>query len=63
MKIIKLLFTAFFFVLFFQGCVRVAGTAGYWHQGAEDAEPKVKQVGFDTQNLIPAAPPSADIKI
>lgn len=35
------------------GCVRLSGSAGYWKQGAEDAEPEVKQVGFDTNKLLP----------
>ncbi len=48
---------AVFVVLFclctvFSSCVRVAGKAGYWKQGTEDEAPAVKQVGFDTQNLV-----------
>ncbi len=48
---------AVFVVLFclctvFSSCVRVAGKAGYWKQGPEDEAPAVKQVGFDTQNLV-----------
>jgi len=41
-------------ILFFglTGCVRVSGGAGYWHKGAEDEAPTVKQVGFDTDDLV-----------
>ncbi|HXV27595.1 MAG TPA: hypothetical protein VD913_01380, partial [bacterium] len=45
-------FWLFCFCFVSAGCVRVAGKAGYWHQGAEDEEPKTKQVGFDTQNIV-----------
>ncbi len=38
----------------FCGCVRLAGTAGYAYQGPSDESPKVKQLGFDTQRLIPS---------
>ena len=34
------------------GCIRVSGGAGYWHQGAEDEAPTVKQVGFDTDDVV-----------
>ena len=35
-----------------QGCIRLAGSAGYWKQGADDEEPEVHQTGFDSQNLL-----------
>ena len=38
--------------LVFSGCVRVAGTAGYWHSDTE-GEGKAKQVGFDTTDFVP----------
>lgn len=51
-------------VLFaFSGCIRISGGAGYWKQGAEDPSAQVKQVGFDTQGLIPGAAPSGRIEI
>ncbi len=40
--------------LAYSGCVRVAGTAGYWHQGPEDEEPQGKQVTLDSQKLVPS---------
>ena len=39
------------------GCIRFTGSAGYWHQGAEDEAPKGKQVGFDTQKMVPGYTP------
>jgi hypothetical protein len=35
----------------FSGCVRVAGTAGYWHTN-EEGGAQTKQVGFDSTNLV-----------
>ncbi len=35
-----------------QGCVRVAGNAGYWHSDTE-GQVQSKSVGFDTQQLVP----------
>ena len=32
------------------GCVRVAGTAGYWHAG-QDGDMEAKSAGFDTNSL------------
>lgn len=46
MKSLKLLFLLVFLGGFFQGCIRLTGHAGYWHQGPEDEEPKIKEVGF-----------------
>lgn len=37
-------------VFFLGGCVRVAGTAGYWHAG-QDGQVEAKQTGFDTNAL------------
>ena len=39
-------------VLTFQGCVRLAGGAGYWHTNAA-GETQSKQAGFDTNRLVP----------
>ncbi|MFA6599898.1 MAG: hypothetical protein WC352_06855 [Candidatus Omnitrophota bacterium] len=36
----------------FCGCVRLAGTAGVATLGSGDEEPKVRQVGFDTANVL-----------
>lgn len=36
------------------GCIRLAGSAGYWKQGAEDKIPEIHEAGFDTANLLPA---------
>lgn len=38
-------------VVFLNGCVRVAGTAGYWNTGP-DGQMESKQAGFDTQKLV-----------
>ena len=40
------------FCLFWGGCSHLQGNAAYWYQGPEDEEPKVKQVGLDTQDLV-----------
>lgn len=48
MKIIPILLLC----LAFSGCIRVAGTAGYYKQDSDDLSPKAKQVGFDTQNVV-----------
>ena len=37
--------------VFLSGCVRVAGTAGYWHSG-QDGQLESKQAGFDTNELV-----------
>ena len=37
--------------LILSGCVRVAGTAGYWHAG-QDGPLESKQAGFDTDTLV-----------
>ena len=37
--------------VFLCGCVRVAGTAGYWHTGQE-GQLESKQAGFDTNDLV-----------
>ncbi len=44
------------------GCIRIAGKAGYWKQGAEDEEPTVKQAGFDTQDLTDRNRPPGSIE-
>jgi hypothetical protein len=38
--------------LVLSGCVRVAGTAGYWHT-SQEGESTAKQAGFDTAGLVP----------
>jgi hypothetical protein len=58
------LLTSYFLILTstLTGCIRLAGSAGYYKQGAEDEYPKSKSVGFDTNQLIPGQPPpGADI--
>ena len=48
----------FFLILIgtlFQGCVRLTGNAGWWHQGTNDESPKAKQIGFDTNDYVPGA--------
>ena len=47
-------FLSFFIlvILFFSGCIRLTGTAGYWKKGSEDESPKSKQVSFDTQDIV-----------
>ena len=35
------------------GCIRLSGSAGFWHQGKENEAPKAKSVGFDTASLNP----------
>ena len=45
----------------FSGCIRLTGGAGYWHKGPEDEQPKVKQVGFDTNDYVPGAPAPGNI--
>ncbi len=39
-------------ICIFSGCVRVAGTAGY-ARATSDGDVTAKQVGFDTQKLLP----------
>jgi hypothetical protein len=46
----------------FSGCVRVAGTAGYWHANAE-GEAQAKQVGFDTADLVPKGKDLGNISV
>ena len=33
------------------GCIRVAGSAGYWHKNPDEETVKSKQVGFDTEEI------------
>lgn len=40
------------FVLLASGCIRLAGSAGYYKQGKDDEAPVSKSVGFDTQELV-----------
>jgi hypothetical protein len=37
---------------FSAGCIRIAGKTGFWYKGSKEEPPKVKQVGFDTQDLV-----------
>lgn len=55
-------FALILLMLIFSGCVRLTGKAGYWKQGPEDAEPQVKQAGFDTANLTGQLPPEAGVE-
>ena len=34
------------------GCIRLQTKAGYWYQGADDAEPVSKQIELDTQDIV-----------
>jgi hypothetical protein len=61
MKNISSILFYLFMLCAFQGCIRLTGSAGYWHQGANDAAPKSKQVGFDTNNYVPGAPAPGSI--
>jgi hypothetical protein len=45
------------------GCIRLAGSAGYYKQGTEDKEPVSKSVGFDTQDLIDPDRPKGNITV
>lgn len=45
------------------GCIRVAGKAGYWERGQESGVTQSKQVGFDTQHLVPRSTPEGNIDI
>ncbi len=45
------------------GCIRLTGGTGVWYQGAEDEAPKSKQIGFDTDDLIPQKNPPGNIEI
>lgn len=58
-----IIYGVFVFVtaIFFGGCIRLSGGAGYWHQGPKDDVPKAKTVGFDTQNMVPGSTPSGKI--
>lgn len=44
------------------GCVRVAGTAGYWKTGA-DGDATAKRASFDTADFMPGSPPPGDITV
>ncbi len=37
---------------FFSGCIRLTGTAGYWHQGKDDEQPQGKSVTLDTNDVV-----------
>lgn len=41
------------------GCVRVSGSAGFWHKGKDDTQIKEKKLGFDTNDLIPGQTPGS----
>jgi len=58
-----IIYGVFVFVtaMFFGGCIRLSGEAGYWHQGPNDEVPKSKTVGFDTQNMVPGSNPPGKI--
>lgn len=57
---IRLLFLApCLLPLLFFGCIRLQGSAGYYKKGPEDESPKARQVGFDTQKLIPNRTPGS----
>jgi len=51
---------ALFFIIFFPGCVRFSGGAGYWHTDSK-GEAKGRQVGFDTADYIPGSPAPGSI--
>lgn len=51
---------AFFLIFLLGGCVRVAGTAGYWKTG-EDGETTVQRATFDTADYVSRSPSSGSI--
>lgn len=34
------------------GCIRLTGSAGYWHQGPSDETPQGKSVTLDTNDVV-----------
>ncbi len=58
---LKFLFLILSFLISFTGCIRLSGSAGYWHQGPNDEVPKTKQVGFDTQDIVAPDRPKGNI--
>jgi hypothetical protein len=51
---------AFFLIFLLGGCVRVAGTAGYWKTG-EDSETTAKRATFDTADYVSRDPSPGSI--
>ncbi len=43
-------------VLFFSGCIRLTGNAGYWKKGADEEQASYHGAGFDTNDLVPNNP-------
>lgn len=43
------------------GCIRLAGTAGYWKQGPNEEAPQAKQVHFDSNDLVYPDRPKGNI--
>ena len=60
MKMNKHILIFAFLILILQGCVRVAGTAGYAKVNV-GGETTVKQARFDTADYIPGSPPPGNI--
>jgi apolipoprotein N-acyltransferase len=56
-------FLTFFLAVLSSGCIRLAGTAGYAYTKSGDEVPKIKQVGFDTQNLVPSNQTPGNIEV
>ncbi len=54
MKSMGLIFALALLAVTFQGCVRLAGGAGYWHADQEKGT-QSKSVGFDTNDLVPGS--------
>jgi PBP1b-binding outer membrane lipoprotein LpoB len=54
MRTVKHLLLLAFLILILQGCVRVAGGAGYWHTNPEGGT-TAKQVGFDSADYVPGS--------
>ena len=48
-----LFFAALLVLCVFAGCVRFAGSAGYWKKNADQDEAEYHGAGFDTQKLLP----------
>lgn len=49
--------------LVFSGCIRLAGKAGYYHQGPDEDAPQVKEAGFDTAQMFPSSKSTGSIEI